>query len=85
VNGNFRPLRGFFDKHTAEQVQEIFPAVGSMNGDMPDFNAPDDQAQALAFYISHEAAKPLPVKAAPAEGPPGSSRSQLIRPGQEVR
>ena len=88
VNGNFRPLRGIFENQTPSQVQDMFPVLGSMNGDMPDFNAPDDQAQALAFYISHEAAKPMSVKPAPAEMPTGSSHSQLMRPvepRQEVR
>jgi mono/diheme cytochrome c family protein len=88
VNGNFRPLRGTFEKQTASQVQEIFPVLGSINSDMPNFNAPDDQAQALAFYISHEANVPLPQKSAPAEMPTGTTRSQLARPAlprQEVR
>jgi mono/diheme cytochrome c family protein len=88
VNGNFRPLRGDFENQTPAQVQELFPALGSMSPNMPNFNAPDDQAQALAFYISHEAGKPLLHKPAPAEMPTGSTHSQLVRPGQprtEVR
>ncbi len=60
----------------------MFPALGSMSSNMPNFNAPDDQAQALAFYISHEASKPLLQKAAPAEMPTGSTHSQLVRPAQ---
>jgi mono/diheme cytochrome c family protein len=80
VNGNFRPLRGTFEKATPSQVQEVFPALGAMSSNMPDFNAPDDQAQALAFYISHEANLPLAHKPAPAEMPTGSSHSQLLRP-----
>jgi mono/diheme cytochrome c family protein len=80
INGSFRPLRGVFDKQTAAQVQELFPALGAMSPDMPNFNAPDDQAQALAFYISHEAAKPLLHKPAPAEMPTGTTHSQLVRP-----
>ncbi len=59
VNGKFRPLRGVFENQTPSQVQEMFPALGAMSSDMPNFNAPDDQAQALAFYISHEASKPI--------------------------
>ncbi len=58
----------------------MFPALGAMSSNMPNFNAPDDQAQALAFYISHEASKPLPQKPAPAEMPTGSTHSQLMRP-----
>jgi mono/diheme cytochrome c family protein len=88
VNGNFRPLRGAFEKETPSQVQEIFPALGAMNSDMPNFNAPDDQAQALAFYISHEANTPISQKPAPAEMPTGNTHSQLarpIQPRQEVR
>jgi mono/diheme cytochrome c family protein len=88
VNGNFRPLRGAFEKQTPSEVQEIFPALGAMSSNMPNFNAPDDQAQALAFYISHEASLPMPQKAAPTEPPTGSSHSQLVRPTQsrqEVR
>ncbi len=66
----------------------MFPALGAMSSDMPNFNAPDDQAQALAFYISHEASKPLLHKPAPAEMPTGSTHSQLVPPAQprpEVR
>jgi mono/diheme cytochrome c family protein len=88
VNGNFRPLRGIFEKQTPNQVREIFSVLGAMSSNMPDFNAPDDQAQALAFYISHEANKPIVQKPVPAEMPTGSSHSQLIRPDgprQEVR
>ena len=88
VNGSFRPLRGSFEKATPAQVQEVFPALGAMSSDMPEFNAPDEQAQALAFYISHEANLPLAQKPAPAEMPTGISHSQLRSPGnpqQEVR
>jgi mono/diheme cytochrome c family protein len=88
VNGNFRPLRGVFENQTPNQVQEMFPVLAAMNSNMPNFNAPDDQAQALAFYISHEASKPVPVKPAPAEMPTGSTHSQLVPPAgprQEVR
>jgi mono/diheme cytochrome c family protein len=88
VNGNFRPLRGAFENQTPSQVQEMFPALGAMSSNMPNFNAPDDQAQALAFYISHEASKPVSQKPAPAEMPTGSTHSQLVRPvqpRQEVR
>ncbi len=82
VNGKFRPLRGVFENQTPSQVQEMFPALGMMSSNMPNFNAPDDQALALAFYIAQEAAKPLPQKFAPAETPTGSSHSQLMRPAQ---
>jgi hypothetical protein len=85
VNGNFRPLRGAFEKQTPSQVQEMFPALGAMSSNMPNFNAPDDQAQALAFYISNEANKPVSQKSVPAEMPTGSTHSQLMRPRQEVR
>jgi len=88
VNGKFRPLRGVFEKQTPSQVQDMFPVLGSMSPDMPNFNAPDDQAQALAFYISTEANKPLPPGAASPEMPTGSTKSQLMRPNgplQEVR
>ncbi len=88
VNGNLRPLRGDFENQTPSQVQEMFPALGAMSSNMPNFNAPDDQAKALAFYISHEASKPLSQKPAPAEMPTGSTHSQLVRPVQprtEVR
>ena len=88
VNGNFRPLRGVFEKQTPSQVQEMFPALGAMSSNMPNFNAPDDQAQALAFYISHEASKPMLHKPAPPEMPTGTTHSQLVRPAQpqqEVR
>jgi cytochrome bd-type quinol oxidase subunit 1 len=84
VNGNFRPLRGVFEKQTPSQVQDMFPVLGSMNTDMPNFNAPDDQAQALAFYISHEANKPIAQKPAPAEMPTGTSHSRLIAPLSET-
>jgi mono/diheme cytochrome c family protein len=79
VNGNFRPLRGTFEKATPGQVQEVFPALGAMSGNMPEFNAPEDQAQALAFYISHEANLPLAQKLAPAEMPTGTNHSRLLR------
>lgn len=88
VNGNFRPLRGDFENQSPAQVQEMFPALGAMNPNMPNFNAPDDQAQALAFYISHEASKPLLIKPTPTEMPTGNTHSQLVRPAQprlEVR
>jgi mono/diheme cytochrome c family protein/cytochrome bd-type quinol oxidase subunit 1 len=88
INGKFRPLRGIFEKQTPSQVQDMFPLLSGMSSDMPNFNAPDDQAQALAFYISHEANKPLPAGKAPAQMPTGSTQSQLMRPAsprQEVR
>jgi mono/diheme cytochrome c family protein len=88
INGKFRPLRGVFEKQTPSQVQDMFPILGTMSPDMPNFNAPDDQAQALAFYISQEANRPLPAKPAQAEMPTGSTKSQLMRPAQpwqEVR
>ncbi len=88
VNGAYRPLRGDFENQTPSQVQEMFPALGAMSPNMPNFNAPDDQAAALAFYISHEAGKPLPHKAAPPEMPTGNTHSQLVQPAQprvEVR
>ena len=80
VNGNLRALRGAFEKQTPAQVQEAFPALGMMSTDMPNFNAPDDQAQALAFYISHEANKPIAQKPTPQEMPTGSTHSQLRIP-----
>ncbi len=79
VNGRFRPLRGMFENQTPAQVQEVFPALSAMSSDMPNFNAPDDQAQALAFYISHEAGKPLLHKPTP-EMPTGSTHSRLVDP-----
>ena len=88
VNGKYRPLRGTFEKATPSQVQEVFPALSAMSSNMPEFSAPDDQAQALAFYISHEANLPLAHPPAASEMPTGSSHSQLIRPAQpsqEVR
>jgi hypothetical protein len=45
---------------------------------MPEFNASEDQAQALAFYISHEANLPLAHKPAPAEMPTGTTHSKLL-------
>ena len=53
----------------------MFPALGTMSSDMPNFNAPDDQAQALAFYISHEASKPMPHKTRSGGMPTGSNHS----------
>jgi mono/diheme cytochrome c family protein len=88
VNGKYRPLRGVFEKQTPSQVQDMFPVLGGMSPNMPNFNAPDDQAQALAFYISHEANKALPANSAPSQMPTGSTKSQLMRPAeprQEVR
>ena len=88
INGKYRPLRGVFEKQTPSQVQDMFPVLGSMNPEMPNFNAPDDQAQALAFYISQEANRPLPAKPATAEMPTGSTKSEMMRPAapwQEVR
>jgi mono/diheme cytochrome c family protein/cytochrome bd-type quinol oxidase subunit 1 len=86
VNGNFRPLRGVFENETPSQVQDMFSALGAMSSNMPNFNAPDDQAQALASYISHEASKPVSVKPAPA-ALPNANHSQLTYPAlwQEVR
>jgi mono/diheme cytochrome c family protein len=91
INGKFRPLRGMFQGNSPDQVAGIFPILGSMNPEMPNFNAPDDQAQALAAYISKEANKPLPVAPAQAQLPTGTTK--LISParplpvpaGQEVR
>ncbi len=86
INGNLRPLRGDFENQTPSQVQEMFPALGAMSSNMPNFNAPDDQAKALAFYISQEASKALPQKPAPAQMPTGTTHSQLVPPAQpEVR
>jgi mono/diheme cytochrome c family protein len=82
INGKFRPLRGIFEKMTPSQVHDMFPVLGSMSPDMPNFNAPEDQAQALAFYIAQEANRPLPVKTAAVPMP--TTQSQLMRP-QEVR
>jgi mono/diheme cytochrome c family protein len=91
INGKYRPLRGVFEKQTASQVQDMFGILSTMSPDMPSFNAPDDQAKALAFYIAQEANKPLPAGAAPPENPVGTTKSQVMRPalpgpaGQEVR
>jgi mono/diheme cytochrome c family protein len=85
VNGNFRPLRGAFENQTPKDVLDVFPALSAMSSDMPNFNAPDDQAQALAYYISHEASKPMLQKPAPAEVPTGSFHSQLANPAQPSR
>jgi mono/diheme cytochrome c family protein len=82
VNGKFRPLRGVFENQSPSQVQEIFPALGEMSSNMPNFNAPDDQAQTLAWYISHEAAKAILQRPAPVEMPAGSTHSRLLRPAQ---
>jgi len=82
VNGNFRPLRGAFENRTPSQVRAIFPALGEMSSNMPVFNAPDDQAQALAFYISHEAGKPMPFKQPPPEAPTSRSHSRFARPAR---
>lgn len=87
INGNFRPLRGAFENQKPEDVQAMFPSLGMMSPNMPNFNAPDDQAQALAFYISKEASKPIAVKPAPIEVPAGN-HSWLIwpaPPATEVR
>jgi hypothetical protein len=51
-----------------------------MSSNMPDFNAPADQAEALAFYISHEANLPLAHKPAPAEIPAVTNHSRLVMP-----
>jgi mono/diheme cytochrome c family protein len=80
VNGSFRPLRGTFEKATAAQVQEVFPALSAMSSNMPDFNAPADQAEALGFYIAHEANLPLPANTAPAQMPTGTNHSRMRRP-----
>ena len=85
VNGKFRPLRGVFENQTPSQVQDMFPVLGAMSSDMPNFNAPDDQAQALAFFISHEASKPISVKPAPEGMPAGGNHSQLLGPVQSRR
>jgi hypothetical protein len=63
----------------------MFPALGAMSSNMPNFNAPDDQAQALAFYISQEANKPVQHNQTPAEMPTGSTHSELVRPGRTVQ
>jgi mono/diheme cytochrome c family protein len=85
VNGSMRPLRGAFEKQTPAQVQEAFPALAMMSSDMPAFNAPDDQAQALAFYISHEANKPLAHAPSPQEMPTGTTHSELRIQSKELR
>ena len=88
INGKYRPLRGVFEKQSPSDVQGMFAVLSSMSPDMPTFNAPDDQAQALAAYIAQEANKPLPPGSTPAEMPTGSTKSQMMRPNgplQEVR
>ena len=88
VNGNYRPLRGAFENATPAQVAEVFPALGDMSSNMPAFNAPADQAAALAAYISHEANRPILHTPIPEQMPTGSNHSQLMRPAsprQEVR
>ena len=88
VNGNFRPLRGTFEKATAPQVMEVFPALGAMSSNMPEFNAPADQADALAFYIAHEANLPLAHPLTPQAPPTGVGHSALrlpANPRKEVR
>ena len=82
INGKFRPLRGIFEKQTASQVKDMFPVLGSMSPDMPAFNAPDDQADALAFYIAQEANRPLPPSSTPQQMPIGNTKSQMIMPAQ---
>jgi mono/diheme cytochrome c family protein len=82
INGKFRPLRGVFEKQTPSQVQDMFPVLGTMNPEMPNFNAPDDQAQALAFYISQEANRPLAPGTAPSQMPTGTTKSQIRGPQQ---
>jgi mono/diheme cytochrome c family protein len=82
INGKFRPLRGVFEKQTASQVKEMFPVLGSMSPNMPNFNAPDDQADALAFYISQEANRPLPPSSTPQPMPIGNTKSQMTIPAQ---
>ncbi len=86
VNGSFRPLRGTFEKATAAQVQEVFPALSAMSSNMPDFNAPADQADALGFYIAHEANLPLPAKhgsGADADGDESFSNAKSGEAGRE--
>jgi len=88
INGKYRPLRGVFEKQSPSDVQGMFAALGSMSPDMPNFNAPDDQAQALAVYISQQANQPLAPGSTPAQMPTGSTNSQMMRPNgplQEVR
>ncbi|MGC2210023.1 MAG: c-type cytochrome [Candidatus Korobacteraceae bacterium] len=88
INGKYRPLRGIFEKQSPSDVQSMFAALGSMSPDMPNFNAPDDQAQALAAYIAQEANRPLPPGSATPEMPTGTTKSQMMRPNgplQEVR
>jgi mono/diheme cytochrome c family protein len=82
INGKFRPLRGVFEKQTPSQVKDMFAVLGSMSPNMPNFNAPDDQAEALAFYIAQEANKPLPPSTAPQQMPIGNTKSQMTMPPQ---
>ena len=87
VNGSFRPLRGTFENATAAQVAEVFPALGAMSSNMPEFNAPAEQAEALSFYIAHEANLPLTVKPGPTEMPTGTNHSRMrspARPGESA-
>jgi len=71
VNGKFRPLRGVFENAQPDQVSAMFPVLDSMSPNMPKFTAPDDQAQALAEYISHEANRPLTATEKPEARLPG--------------
>jgi mono/diheme cytochrome c family protein len=82
INGKFRPLRGVFERQTASQIKDMFPVLGSMSPDMPAFNAPDDQAEALAFYISQEANRPLPPSSTPQPLPIGNTKSQMTMPAR---
>ena len=85
INGKFRPLRGVFEKQTASQIKDMFPVLGTMSPNMPNFNAPDDQADALAFYIAQEANRPLAAGREPQQMPIGNTKSQMTmpaRPGQ---
>ena len=82
INGKFRPLRGVFEKQTASQIKDMFPVLGTMNPEMPNFNAPDDQADALAFYIAQEANRPLPPSSTPQQVPIGNTKSQMMMPAQ---
>jgi mono/diheme cytochrome c family protein len=71
VNGKFRPLRGVFENAPPDQVSAMFPVLDSMSPNMPKFAAPEDQAQALAEYISHEANRPLTATEKPEARLPG--------------
>ncbi len=72
INGGYRPLRGAFEKSTPDQVMGMFPVLDTMSENMPKFTAPEDQVQALAEYIAHEANLPLqPTEKSDDVRPPG--------------